>query len=275
MRFVQKHRQLLLVVILSVVTFLFLLPLIWAFLTSLKLHRDVFTFPPKWIFTPTIENYLYVLRETDYLKFMSNSIVISFSSAAMSVFLGALAAFGLSRFRVKGSKTILMWILSLRMIPPIAIVVPFYLMAIRIGLYDTRSGLAIVLLAINVPIAVWLQMSYIREIPKAIEESAMLEGCSPIGAFFRVVLPLEATGLFATFIMCLIFSWNEFPLTMILTGNVSKTLPVSMLSWDTQRGLQWGNMMAASMMAIAPILIFTALAQKYLVRGLTLGSVVD
>jgi len=271
----QSKRQFLLTLILIGFTVLFLFPLFWAFLTSIKLHKDIFTYPPRWIFTPTLGNYLYVLHQTEYVKFMINSAVISFSSAAISVFLGALAAFGLSRFRIRGSKNILMWILSLRMIPPIAIVVPFYLMAIRSGLYDTRIGLAIVLLTINLPIAVWMQMSYIKEIPKAIEESAMIEGCSPIGAFLRVILPLEASGLFATFIMCLIFSWNEFPLTMILTSETSRTLPVSMLSWDTQRGLQWGNMMAASMMAIAPILIFTIFALKYLVRGLTLGSVVD
>ncbi|BAS26251.1 carbohydrate ABC transporter permease [Limnochorda pilosa] len=269
----RNYRETMLLVVLIGLTSVFLLPLAWTVLTSLKLHKDIFTYPPKWVFQPTLENYAYVLQRSEYLKYMLNSAAVSLSSAGFSVLIGAMAAYAFTRFRIRASNHLLLWILSLRMIPPIAVVVPFYLMAIRSGLYDTRVGLAIVLLTVNLPIAVWLQLSYIREIPIELEEAAMVDGSSRLGAFLRIVLPLEAPGLFATFIMCLIFSWNEFPLSLILTSQQARTLPVSMLSWDTQRGLLWGYMMSASVMAVAPILLLTAVIQKYLVRGLTLGGV--
>lgn len=256
-----------------IVTLLFLSPLLWALLTSFKHHRDVFAFPPKFIFTPTLANYVQVLRNSEYLAYMANSLVITTLSAAASAFVGALGAYGFTRFRLRGSKGILMWILSLRMIPPVAVLVPFYLMAVKTGLYDTRLGMAAVLLTVNLPLAIWLQMSFIRELPPQIEEAAMVDGCSAWSAFLRVVLPLEAPGIVATLIICFIFTWNEFPLSLVLAPQFAKTLPVSMTSWDTQRGLLWGQLMAAGMMAVAPILVFTAFVQKYLVRGMTLGSV--
>lgn len=271
----QKRRDGLSFVALSAVTAAFIFPVFWALITSLKLHRDIFVNPPKLLFTPTLANYRRVLFESDYLHFMMNSAVIATTGAFLAVILGTLGAYALTRYKIRGARHLLLWILSLRMIPPMAVVVPFYLMAISSGLYGSRLALVIVAMTLNLPIAVWMQVSYLREIPIQIEEAALVDGCSRLGAFVRIVLPLEAPGLVATAVMCLIFAWNEFPLSVVLSSEASKTLPVSMLSWDTQRGLLWGELMASSMMAIAPVFVFATFIQRYLVRGLTLGAVVE
>jgi len=263
------------VVGLIVLTAVFVFPLAWALLTSLKLRKDIFVSPPLVIFTPTLTNYRTVILNSDYLRFMGNSIMASFASALLSVAVGVLGSYAFSRFAVRGSRGILMWILSLRMIPPMAVVVPFYLMATRLGLYDTRVGLALVLTTVNLPIVVWLLLGYLRDIPVEIEEAALVDGCSRLRTLLVVTLPLAAPGIVATVILSVILAWNEFPLSLVLTSQTAVTLPVSMLSWDTQRGLLWGELMASSMMAIAPVVIFTAFVQRYLVRGLTLGAIVE
>lgn len=268
-------RQVIILCLAIITTLVFLVPVLWALLTALKFHRDVFTFPPTFIFVPTLSNFTEVLRESDYLNYMFNSIIVSTLASIISVFVGTLAAFGFTRFRIRGSGHILLWILSLRMIPPIAVLVPFYFMAINTGLYDTRVGLAIILVVTTLPLAVWLQMSFIREIPPAIEEAAMVDGCSPFGALIRVVVPLEIPGIIATFIVCVIFAWNEFPLSLVIAPHRARTLPVSMVSWDTPRGLLWGQMMASGLMAVIPIIVIAIFVQKYIVRGLTLGSITD
>lgn len=267
-----KSKQVIISFLAIISTLGFLVPIFWVILTAFKFRKDVFIFPPKFIFTPTLSNFIHVFKESYYLEYMLNSIVISTLALIISVFVGTLAAYAFSRFHIKGSKNILLWILSLRMILPIAVVVPFYLMAIKTGLYDTKLGLAIVLIVTTLPLAVWMQMSFIRRIPPQIEEAAMVDGCSPFGAFTRVVLPLEITCIITTFVVCIIFAWNELPLSLVFAPHNARTLPVSMLSWNTQRGLIWGPMMAAGMMAVIPIILFGVFAQKYVVRGLTLGG---
>jgi len=149
------------------------------------------------------------------------------------------------------------------------------LMATRLGFYDTRLGLALVLTTVNLPIVVWLLLGYLRDIPIEVEEAALVDGCSRLRVLTQVTLPLAAPGIVATLILSVVLAWNEFPLSLVLTTQNAVTLPVSMLSWDTQRGLLWGQLMASSMMAIAPVVVFTAFVQRYLVRGLTLGAIVE
>ena len=260
---------------LVVITLFFLFPVLWALVTALKQHKDIFTNPPTLLFRPTLENFHFVLANSLYSSYFLNSVVASTVSAFVSTFVAALAAYGFSRFHIPASNNILMWILSLRMMPPMAIVVPFYLMAVTTHLYDTRIGLSVVLITVDLPIAVWMLVSYMDAIPVDLDDAAMIDGCSRFGAFLRVVLPLAAPGLAATLILCFIFSWNEFPLSVILTSQDATTLPVSMMSWDTERGLQWGYMMAAGVMAAAPVILFAMVIQRYLVRGLTMGAVVQ
>lgn len=279
MRIFKKKKEQILervkIVILSIITVIFLFPLIWALLTSFKLHRDIFVFPPKVIFLPTLKHYETVLYNSPYFLYMTNSIIVSFTSASISVLIGFLAAYSFSRFRIRGANNLLLWVLSLRMVPPLAVSVPFYLMAISAHLYDTRLGLSIFIITFNLPFALWLQLSYLNQLPKDIEEAALVDGCSRLKALFKIVFPLAIPGIISTFIFCLIFSWNEFPISLVLTSQNAKTLPVSMVSWDTQRGLLWGELMSAGIMAIAPVLVFTILIQRYLIRGLTMGAIVE
>lgn len=276
-----RHRRatiathVIIVVALFFITLFFLFPVLWALVTALKQHKDIFTNPPTLLFHPTLDNFRFVLTNSRYPAFFLNSAVASTVSAFVSTFIAALAAYGFSRFRIPASNDILMWILSLRMMPPMAIVVPFYLMAVATHLYDTRIGLAVVLITVDLPIAVWMLVSYMDAVPVDLDDAAMIDGCSRFGAFLRIVLPLAAPGLAATLILCFIFSWNEFPLSVILTSQDATTLPVSMMSWDTERGLQWGHMMAAGVMAAAPVIVFAMVIQRYLVRGLTMGAVVE
>ena len=260
---------------LVVVTLFFLFPALWALITALKQQRDIFINPPLFVFRPTLDNFRFVLSNSPYLHYFVNSLVVSSVSAVASLFIAAMAAYGFSRFRIRASGNILMWILSLRMTPPMAVVVPFYLMAVATHLYDTRIGLALVLITVDLPIAVWMLVGYLEAIPVDLDAAAMIDGCSRLGALVRVVLPPAAPGLMATLILCFIFSWNEFPLSVVLTSQSATTLPVSMMGWDTQRGLEWGHMMAAGIMATAPVVVFAILIQRYLVRGLTMGAVVE
>ena len=257
------------------ITLVFVFPVGWAVLTALKEHKQIFADPPLFTFRPTLANFRFVLSQSPYLHYLGNSVFVSSVSAFASTFIAALAAYAFSRFRIRGANQLLMWILSLRMTPPMAVVVPFYLMAVATHLYDTRIGLAIVLITVDLPIAVWMLVSYLEAVPHDLDAAAMVDGCSRFGAFLRVVLPLAAPGLVATLILCFIFSWNEFPLSVILTGRNATTLPVSMMGWDTQRGLEWGHMMAAGVMAAAPVVVFAMIIQRYLVRGLTMGAVVE
>jgi len=260
---------------LVVVTLFFLFPALWALVTALKHHRDVFFSPPLFIFQPTLDNFRFVLSNSPYVRFLINSLVASTVSAFASTAIAALAAYAFTRFRIRATNNILMWILSLRMTPPMAVVVPFYLMAVATGLYDTRAGIALVLVTVDLPIAVWMLVGYLEAIPQDLDNAAMIDGCSRLGALVRVVLPPAAPGLAATLILCFIFSWNEFPLSVVLTSQAATTLPVSMMGWDTQRGLEWGHMMAAGIMATAPVIAFAILIQRYLVRGLTMGAIVE
>jgi multiple sugar transport system permease protein len=260
---------------LVLVTLFFLVPVLWALVTALKQHRDIFVSPPLFVFRPTLDNFRFVLSNSPYLHYFVNSLIASGLSSVASLFIAAMAAYAFSRFKVRASGNILMWILSLRMTPPMAIVVPFYLMAVATHLYDTRIGLALVLITVDLPIAVWMLVGYLEAIPADLDSAAMIDGCSRLGALVRVVLPPAAPGLVATLILCFIFSWNEFPLSVVLTSQSAVTLPVSMMGWDTERGLQWGHMMAAGIMATAPVVALAILIQRYLVRGLTMGAVVE
>jgi multiple sugar transport system permease protein len=273
--FAKSFRGVLAFTVLCFVTLFFLTPVIWALVTALKLHRDIFNNPPLFLFHPTLDNFRYVLSNSPYAHYFLNSLVASSVSALASTFIAALAAYAFSRFRIPRSNDIMMWILSLRMTPPMAVVVPFYLMAVSTHLYDTRIGLEVVLITVDLPIAVWMLASYINAVPVDLDEAAMMDGCSRFGAFLRIVLPPAAPGIVATLILCFIFSWNEFPLSVVLTSQTATTLPVSMMGWDTERGLLWGQMMAAGVMAAAPVMIFAIFIQRYLVRGLTLGAVVE
>lgn len=256
----------------AVVFAVILFPPVVLFLTSIKTELDALSFPPKWVFQPTLENYKHIFQFSPFMKYLLNSLTVASLNTVAVLVLGSLAAYSLARFRFKGADNIAFWILSVRMMPPVAAIIPIYIIMRNLRLLDTPWSLVITYLTFNLPFAVWMMRSFFREIPREIEESALVDGCSDFGAFWNVALPLVAPGLVATGILTFIFSWNEFLFALILTGSKAVTLPVGITGFMKETGINWGYMTAGGVLALIPVIIFTILVQKHLVKGLTMGA---
>ena len=253
-----------------------LFPLYMMITTSLKTDQETFAWPPAWIFTPTSQSYrnaLFVYGGRSVDQYLFNSVVVTFSSSALAVFLGAMAAYGLARFRFRGNRDIAFYILSTRFAPPVGFIVPIYLMAQRSGLLDTRLALIIVYTSMNLSFVTWILRGFFMEIPIEIEEAALVDGYSRWQIFLRVALPLVRPGLAATAILSAIFSWNEFLFASILAPGDAATIPVYLAGFSASMNIDWGEYMAVGTMAVVPIVIFTLALQRHLVRGLTFGAV--
>ena len=261
-------------VVLGLVSFMVLFPIYWIITMSFKIRVDIITLPPKWIpYRITLENYRWVLSFTGFLKALKNSTIISVSSTLLALIIGVPAGYSFSRFRFKGRNSLYFWIITTRMTPPIGIIIPFYVIWIKLGLLDTYTSLIITYLVISLPLVIWLMKGFFDEIPPALEEAAMIDGCTPVSAFLRVALPLALPGLAATAIMSFILIWNEFFFALILTVRHAQTAPVVVATMVTH-GLEfkWGELAAAGVICMLPAMAFMIVAQKYLVRGLTMGA---
>jgi multiple sugar transport system permease protein len=263
--------------LLGLAVLLTLAPVYWMVTMSLKSEVDQFAVPPRWVsFTPTLAHYRDAFFARSFGLYLVNSLVISVASTLGAMVLGTLAAYALARFRWprKTGTRLSLWILSTRMFPPIVTAVPLFLMMRDVGLLNTRLALVIVYTAFNLPFVVWMMRGFFNEIPRELEEAARVDGDSRLGALRRVVLPLVVPGLAATAIFCLIVSWNELLLALILTQtDAAMTLPVGIAGRVTQYEIKWGVMSAAGVVAMMPILVFALSVQRYLVRGLSLGAV--
>ncbi|NLJ48364.1 MAG: carbohydrate ABC transporter permease [Candidatus Atribacteria bacterium] len=270
----QKKVISILLTIITIVVFAFILfPPIMLFLTSIKKNVDALRYPPVWIFQPIGTNYREIFNLIPFGNYLLNSFIVAMVSTFLALFIGSMAAYGLSRFQFRRSKDLSFWILSIRMTPPVASIIPIFIIMRTLKLLDTHYALIIAYFTFNIPFAVWLLRSFFREIPREIEESAMVDGCSTYNAFFRIALPLIAPGLAATGIFTFIFSWNEFLFALILTGTRAQTVPVALTGFIRETGIMWSHMAAAGVLAMAPMILFTALAQKNLVKGLTMGAI--
>lgn len=248
-----------------------LFPLFWIVTTSFKPRMLTFVIPPRWIFTPTLQNYRELFQVTKVTKNLANSLFIAGCSTIAAASLGCIAAFSFARLRISRKEDLIFWILSTRMIPPIVTLIPLFLIFRTWGLYDTHLGVILFHTAANLPLVVWVMRSFIAEIPSEVEESAMVDGCSHLGAFWKITLPLTLPALLATGILSFIASWNEFMGALILTGEEAKTLPVLTMSFISAKGIMWGRMTAGATLIIIPIVIFVIFIQKYLTRGLSFG----
>src|SRR5688500_8204122 len=254
-----------------------LAPVYWMFTISLKSEVDHFAFPPPGVtFTPTLEHYYDAFVTRSCGQYLITSAIVAVVSTLFALVLGTLAAYALARFRLPYDldRRLSLWILSTRMFPAIVTAVPLFLMMRDLRLLDTKASLIIVYTAFNLPFVVWMMRGFFDEVPRDLEEAALVDGDSRLGALVRVVLPLVAPGLAATAVFCLIVSWNEFLFALVLTQtDASMTLPVGIAGRVTQYEIKWGVMSAAGAVAIVPILVFAMAMQKYLVRGLSLGAV--
>jgi multiple sugar transport system permease protein len=252
-------------------------PVYWLVTISLKHEIDQFAYPPRWIhFTPTLQHYAEAFSGGSFGTYFMNSVLLAAMSTVAALLIGVPAAYGLTRFEWPRNwhNKIADWILSTRMLPPIVTIVPLFLMLREMHLINSMLGLAIVYTAFNLPFVVWMMRGFFEEVPREIEEAAMLDGETRVGALLRIVLPLVKPGLAATAVFCLVVAWNEFLFALILTQtNAAMTLPVGIASRVTQYEIKWGAMSAAGVVAMLPVLVFASAVQKYLVRGLSLGAV--
>jgi multiple sugar transport system permease protein len=253
-----------------------LLPVYWMAITSLKTQIEVFASPPTFVpQQPTLENYVSLFANRNMGAYLLNSLLVVGASVLLALVIGSLAAYALARFRIgRLNDRLSFWVLAPRMIPPIAIVVPIFLILQQFGLLNKHLGLILVYTAFNLPFVVWMMRSFFQEIPIDLEEAAMVDGSSRLGAFWHVILPLAAPGLAATAIFAIIVTYNEFFFALTLTSTpAAATLPVGTAALIGKTQTLFGEMAAAGMVATLPIILFALLVQRHLVRGLTMGAV--
>lgn len=248
-------------------------PIFWMVLTSLKTELDAFSTPPQFIFTPTLENYLHINERSDYFSFAWNSVLISFSATLLCMLIALPAAYSMAFFETKRTKATLLWMLSTKMLPPVGVLVPIYLLAKQFGLLDSRIALIIIYTLINLPIVVWMVYTYFKDIPVEILEAARLDGATTWQEIARVLLPIARGGLASTMLLSLILCWNEAFWSLNLTSSAAAPLTALVASYSSPEGLFWAKLSAVSTLACAPILIFGWISQKQLVRGLSFGAV--
>lgn len=256
-----------------------LFPVIWAVITSFKQPGDSYkpTFIPYKQFKPTLyawENAFITTRERT-LRALRNSIVIATLSSIVTLLLGAFAGYSLARYKFRKwkNKDIALWILSNRMFPPVAVMIPYFLIMQKLHLLDNVLGIVMVHVTMNLPLAVWLMLDFFSELPKDLEEAAMIDGCGPLKAFFYIAIPIAAPGLVAVYVLSFIFSWNEFLFVIVLSFKKAMTLPVLIAGSLTVRGLDFWKVASLSILAIIPPVILAVVLSRYLVRGLTMGAI--
>ena len=248
-------------------------PLGWLFLTAFKTELQAIHVPPLFIFEPTLGNFSEVQRRSDYLLYARNSLITSLGSTIIGLLIAAPAAYSMAFFRTKKTRDILMWMLSTKMMPAVGALVPIYVLAQTAGLLDSLTALTIVFTLSNLPIMVWMLYSAYKDIPNEILEAARMDGATLWTEFRHVVLPLSVGGLASTGLLCLVLSWNEAFWALNLSSAKAGTLATLIASYSSPEGLFWAKLSAASLMAIAPIVVFGWFSQKQLVQGLTFGAV--
>ncbi|MFW6181718.1 MAG: carbohydrate ABC transporter permease [Spirochaetota bacterium] len=248
------------------------LPLLWIFRTSLVHRVLAYQIPPKWLFRPVLDNYRIIFNEEPFVRFFINSMVIAVSSTLLCLIIGAPAAFSYSRFRT-GGNTLRVSMLSTQMLPAITLVIPFFLIYRAIGLYNTRLGMVITYITFNIPFIVWILIGFFEGIPKELDESAMVDGCTRFSAFVRIIVPVSLPGVLSAGVFSFVLSWNEFLFALILTGRRSKTLPVAVSGLITQQGVQIGAVCAAIVLIILPMIILYFGLRSFLIRGMVAGAV--
>ena len=272
-----KNKELLNTIIIGALSWLVALliffPIFWMFLTSFKTEIEAFATPPTLFFTPTLENYTLINERSDYWHFAWNSVVTSLGSTFIGMLIAIPAAYSMAFHETKRTKSTLLWMLSTKMLPPVGVLMPIYLMSKDFGLLDTKTGLVIIFTLVNLPIMVWMSYTYFKEIPKEILEAGRMDGANVLQEIFKILLPMSKGGLAATVLLSLIFSWNEAFWSLNLTAYEAAPLSALVASYSSPEGLFWAKLSAVSTLACAPILIFGWLCQKQLVRGLSFGAV--
>lgn len=301
-----KNVRAILIILLALVG---LVPIIIMGLTAFKSRADIVSVPPKLVFQPTMEGFVFLLTErsqisknrieeakknrdqlglfdrialdngqtingpSDFAMRLRNSLIIAGGSTIASVILGVFAAYAFSRFSIPGKDDLLFFILSTRMLPAVVVAVPIFLMFRQVGLHDTHLGMIILYTVFNLSLTVWLLKGFIDEIPKEYEEAALVDGYTRMQAFFKIVLPQAATGIAATTVFALIFAWNEYAFALMLTSEQARTAPPAIATMQGRGGIEWSAIAAGSLAFLIPVVIVTFALRKHLLRGVTFGAI--
>ena len=249
-------------------------PVLWALLTSFKSERDVLAYPPLLVFTPTLSNYQEVLwGSSSILPNLWSSIVVSFSATALTMLLAVPAAYALARLRYPGKRASGFYVLATQMLPPVGLIIPYYLVLQRVGGLDTYSGLVTIYLTFSLPFAIWLMVSYFEDVPFEMEEAALLDRAGRLRTLWYVILPQVGGGIAVTTVFVFLNAWNEFMFAVVLGGNNVRPVTVAMFNFISVEQTQWARLAAGAMVAMAPVILVGLAAQRHIVKGLTVGAV--
>ncbi len=269
-----KHKNLITAYLVSFFAICFtLLPIIWLFMLSIKSKGETFTKPPKLVFDPTINNYINLWDNDLFKDTFFNSIFITLISIVLSITIALFAAYALKRYQIRFKTAFMQWLLLAYMLPEFLFVLPMFTIYQTIGLYDTYLGMAIIYQVHVLPFSIWMLRSFLEEIPKEIDDAAVIDGCGPLQAIFRIYLPLIIPGIVATAILNGIWVWNELAIALGLTFFDAQPITVGVASFRGYASIDWGGMTGSAIISMIPMVLFAAFAQKHIVKGLTLGSV--
>jgi multiple sugar transport system permease protein len=268
-----RFEKVFLAVLTAVVFLFFMIPLYWLLITSFKYGRDAFALPPQWLFfTPTLKNYTEALANSKSLMYIKNSLIITGGTTLLSLALGVPAGYAIARTRWRLLNSSSFFFLILLMVPPVATLIPFYLVMRDLHLLGTYWAVILLDTAFDASFVVWMMRSYFLDVPAEMEEAALVDGASHFTAFLWVALPLSIPGIISSAIYCIIYSWNDFLFALMLTSPKTKTIPLGILSSFSAVDVSWGQMTTLSVFAIIPAIIISLFLNRYFVQGLTMGA---
>jgi multiple sugar transport system permease protein len=268
----QRRERAFLHALVIVLVLVIMFPFLWLLMMSFKTDADIFAWPPKLFFTPTVENYV-ALWDGNFPKSFSNSAIASIVSTLLAMLVGVPGAYALSRAAMRSEKSLSLLILGSRMAPPIAFTIPYFLVYRHLDLLDTLTGLIIIYLTFNLSLVVWLMRGFFDATPRSLEEAAWIDGATLWQGFSKIILPLSGPGLAATAILCFLYSWNDFFFALILTRTEAMTAPVAVVNFMNYEGWEWGKIGAGGTMVMLPVLIFSVLVRRFLIHGMTAGAI--
>jgi len=269
-----KWRNFILVAFASLLLLLWIFPLIWAVLVSLKSESEVLAYPPNFIFDPISRNYRDALfGDISILPSLITSAIVSISTTILTILLAVPAAYAFARLRLPGKKTLGFYTLATQMVPPVGLVIPYFLILNRVGWLDTYQGMIIVYLTFSLPFAIWLLVSYMEDIPLEMEEAAFLDKASRLKTLWYIIIPQVRGGIAVTIIFVFLNAWNEFLFAVQLGGNTVRPVTVAMYNFVSVEQTLWAKLAAAALIAMLPVVIIGITAQKQIVKGLTVGAV--
>lgn len=257
-------------IILTALLSFFLFTFAWMIMSSFKTNVQITAYPPQWIFSPTFGNYIAVFTENPFLDYIWNSTVIALASVSLGLFFGLPAAYSMARYKQVGLGFVILFV---RILPGIVFLVPLFIIYRRLGLINTHAGIVATHVTLVLPMVIWIMAGFFEDIPSELVDAALIDGCSLIGSFFRIILPLSMPGIVAVVILSFIASWNNFIFVLILGGAKTTTVPMAVYNFMSFEDVNWGGLTAAATIITMPIIILSLLVQKQLAKGLTLGAV--